>query len=74
MLPLIAAATLVRAAVFQHRWFIFSGAVLLHAILNGFAGLSYLAGGVIAAALAAVATGFSIYRASRSTPPSEGAH
>jgi cytochrome b6 len=74
MLPLVAAATLVRAAVFEHRWFIFSGAVLLHAMLNGFGGLSYLAGGGIAAALAAVATSVSIFRSSRMTPPSEGAH
>jgi cytochrome b6 len=74
MLPLIVAVTLVRAAVFEHRWFVFSGAVLLHAVLNGFGGFSYLAAGGIAAALAAAATGFSIARSGQTTPPSEGAH
>ena len=74
MLPLIVAVTLVRAAVFEHRWFVFSGAVLLHAVLNGFGGFSYLAAGGIAAALAATATGFSIARSGQTTPPSEGAH
>ena len=73
MLPIIVVVTLLRAVVFEHRWFVFSGAVLLHVLLNGFGGFSYLAGGAIAAALAAAATGLSIVRSGRNTPPSEGA-
>jgi cytochrome b6 len=73
ILPPIAAVTLLRAAVFDHRWFIFTGAIALHVVLNGFAGLSYLAGGTIAAVLAAVATAVSIVRSRRVAPPTEGA-
>ena len=50
LLPITAVATLLRIAVFRHRWFVFSAAVLLHAVLNGLAGLPYLAAGTIAAA------------------------
>jgi cytochrome b6 len=68
MLPLIAVVTLLRAAVFEHRWFIFTAAILLHVILNGFGGFSYLAGGMIAAVLAAVGTAVSIVRSRRGAP------
>jgi quinol-cytochrome oxidoreductase complex cytochrome b subunit len=45
----------VRFFVYRERWFIFSGAALLHVALHGLFGLSYLAAGAIAALLAAVA-------------------
>jgi quinol-cytochrome oxidoreductase complex cytochrome b subunit len=73
LLPIVAAATLLRVAVFHHRWFIFSAAVLLHALLNGLAGLSYLAAGTIAAVLAALAIGYLLLRSGRNTAPGGGA-
>jgi cytochrome b6 len=42
-----------RFVVYHHRWFFLTGAALLHIILHGFLGLSYLTAGAIAAALAA---------------------
>jgi len=71
LLPLAAAITLVRVAVFKHRWFVFSGAALLHAMLNGFAGFSYLQAGAIAATLAAVVPVALVIR-ERRQPPSGG--
>ncbi len=73
MLPIVAAATLLRVAVFGQRWFVFSTAVLLHAFLNGLAGLSYLAAGTIAAVLAALAIGYARARSSRAAAPGGGA-
>jgi cytochrome b6 len=72
LIALFAVVTVVRFAIFRHRWFILSGAALLHAVLHGLAGLSYLVAGVIAAALAAAATGFVVIRASRSAPAGGG--
>ena len=48
----------VRYWKFADRWFIWSGAALLHVVLHGFGGISYLRAGVIslAAALFAMAT------------------
>lgn len=43
----------VRFRVHHHRWFFFTGAALLHVVLHGLFGLSYLAAGAIAAILAA---------------------
>jgi cytochrome b6 len=71
LLPLAVAITLVRVVVFQHRWFILSGAALLHAVLHGIGGISYLVAGAIAAALAFGAVGFLAIRAGR-FPPSAG--
>ena len=45
---------LLRFVLYRHTWFVFTGAALLHAALHGFAGMSYLAAGAIAA-LAATA-------------------
>jgi hypothetical protein len=73
MLPIVAGATLLRVAAFGHRWFVFSAAVLLHALLNGLAGLSYLAAGTIAAVLAALAVGYSLLRSNRAAAPGGGA-
>jgi quinol-cytochrome oxidoreductase complex cytochrome b subunit len=47
-------ASLLRFALYRQTWFVFTGAALLHAALHGFAGMSYLAAGAIAA-LAATA-------------------
>jgi cytochrome b6 len=65
--------TLVRLVFFRHRWFIFSGAAILHAVLNGLAGLPYLVAGTIAGILAFAATGVVVLRARRSPPLSGGA-
>jgi quinol-cytochrome oxidoreductase complex cytochrome b subunit len=73
LLPIAVAATLLRIAVFRHRWFVFSAAVLVHAILDGLVGLSYLAAGAIAAVLAALAIGYSLLRSGRTGAPSGGA-
>ena len=42
-------ASLLRFVALRHTWFVFTGAALLHAALHGFAGMSYLAAGAIAA-------------------------
>lgn len=42
----------VRFWVHHHRWFFLTGAALLHVVLHGLLGLSYLAAGAIAAMLA----------------------
>jgi cytochrome b6 len=70
---LASAITLTRAFVFRHRWFIFSGAALLHAVLDGLVGLPYLVGGVIAAALAVAAASLVVVQSRRATPSSGGA-
>jgi cytochrome b6 len=44
---------IVRIWVYQHRWFVLTGAALLHVALHGLAGLSYLAAGTISLAVAA---------------------
>lgn len=67
LLPLALGITLLRVWVFEHRFFVFSAAALLQALLHGLGGLSYLTAGAIAAALAAVATGVLTLRAAR--PP-----
>jgi cytochrome b6 len=40
---------------FEHRWFVLTGAELLHVLLHGLAGLSYLRAGVISVIIAAIA-------------------
>jgi cytochrome b6 len=69
LVALALAITLVRVTVFQERWFILSGAALLHAVLHGIGGLSYLFAGAIAATLAAVAIGLLAIRAGHFPPP-----
>jgi quinol-cytochrome oxidoreductase complex cytochrome b subunit len=44
---------------FEHRWFILTGAVLLHVVLHGLAGVPYLLAGLIAVAVAAIAIAIS---------------
>jgi cytochrome b6 len=71
LVPLAAAITLIRAILFQQRWFILSGAVLLQAVLHGIGGLSYLTAGAIVSVLAVVAIGL-LARRARRLPPSAG--
>jgi len=68
LLALALVITLVRIAVFKHRWFVFSAAALLHALLNGFAGIPYLWAGAIAGTLAVVVSTASVVRARRGSP------
>ena len=72
LVVLTVAITLVRVTFFHHRWFILSGAALLHAVLHGIGGLPYLLAGAIAATLAVVAIGFLEIRARRFPPPLSG--
>jgi hypothetical protein len=50
-----AVVIVVRYWRFEHRWFILTGAALLHVALNGLAGVSYLLAGLISVIVAAVA-------------------
>jgi hypothetical protein len=61
MLLVVAVVTPLRALVFQHRWFIYSGAAVLQIVLHGLFGLSYLMAGAIAVGLAALATGIALF-------------
>jgi cytochrome b6 len=72
LLLLAVPITLLRIIVFQHRWFILSGAAVLQAVLHGIAGLPYLLAGTIAVALAVVAIGGLALRARRSAPSAGG--
>jgi cytochrome b6 len=65
LLALAAGITLLRFAFFHERWFILSGAALLHAVLHGIGGLPYLEAGAIAATLAVVVIGMRAIRARR---------
>ena len=61
---------IVRAWRFEHRWFILTGAALLHIALNGLAGMSYLVAGlisVVTAGIVILATYF-LGRGNRSAP------
>jgi hypothetical protein len=55
-----AVIVVVRFVVYRHRWFIFTGAALLHVALHGLFGMSYLAAGAIAAFLAVAAVTVSL--------------
>ena len=55
----------VRYSVYEDRWFILTGAVLLHVALNGLAGVPYLLAGLISVAVAAVAIAISFVARSR---------
>lgn len=61
---LAAAVTATRALVWKHRYFWIGGLAVLHALLHGFAGLSYLAAGAISLALLAVVL-FATWRGGR---------
>lgn len=67
-----AVVVLVRVVRYQHRWFWLSGAALLHAALHGLFGLSYLRGGVIAGAIAAIAIVVTYLRSSRANGRTSG--
>jgi cytochrome b6 len=70
---LAAAITGLRIAVYQHRWFLLSGCALLHAVLHGLLGLSYLAAGAIAAAGGTVAVAVWLRRTGGAAPIQHGA-
>ena len=72
LIPLAVAITVIRVIMFRHRWFILSGAALLHAVLHGIGGLPYLVAGAIAATLAAVVIAFLALRAGRFPPSARG--
>jgi cytochrome b6 len=73
LLGIAVPASVLRFVVFEHRHFVFSGAAVLHAVLHGLGGLSYLLAGVIAAVPAALATGALALRA-RGATSSAGEH
>jgi len=60
-----AVVIVVRYWRFEHRWFILTGAALLHVGLHGLAGISYLLAGLIAVVVAAVAIAVSFITGSR---------
>jgi len=70
---LAGAIVVLRMIAFQHRWFVLSGCALLHAVLHGLAGLSYLAAGAIAAAGGAIAIVFWLQRTGGVAPTRHGA-
>jgi hypothetical protein len=57
-----AAVTLLRAALWRHRYFWIGALPVLQAVLHGYAGLSYLAAGALATALLAVVLGITWQR------------
>jgi hypothetical protein len=63
-----AVVIVVRYWKFEGRWFILTGAALLHVALHGLAGVSYLLSGLIAVAVAAMAIAISYMTRSRTDP------
>jgi len=62
-----AVVIVVRYWKFEHRWFILTGAVLLHVALHGLAGVSYLLAGLIAVTVATIAIAISYMTRSRAS-------
>jgi hypothetical protein len=60
-----AVVIVVRYWRFEHRWFILTGAALLHVALHGLLGVPYLLAGLISFAVAAIAIGVSCLTSSR---------
>jgi hypothetical protein len=56
-----AVVIIVRYWRFEHRWFVLTGAALLHVVLHGLMGISYLLAGTISVALAATAIAVSYF-------------
>jgi hypothetical protein len=73
MLPIGGLVIVVRLFI-GRRFFIFSGAALLHALLDGLAGLPYLTAGAIAGGLAVVGVLVWNRRVGSAPPASGGAH
>ena len=65
-----AVVVIVRAWRFEHRWFILTGAALLHIALHGLLGLSYLTAGLISiiAAVVVIVVTFFLARTGRNIP------
>ncbi|MFN2376954.1 MAG: cytochrome bc complex cytochrome b subunit [Candidatus Binatia bacterium] len=53
-LAVAAAVTLLRVGLYGHRWFVLSGAAIVHMVLHGLVGWNYLAAGTATAAVTAV--------------------
>lgn len=62
-IAIAAVVTILRAAVYDHRWFLLSGAAIVHIALHGLLGWSYLASGAIVAMITAGILGFVAFRA-----------
>jgi hypothetical protein len=60
-----AVVIVVRYWLYEDRWFILTGAVLLHMALHGLAGVPYLLAGLIAVVVAAAAIAISCIAGSR---------
>jgi hypothetical protein len=60
-----AVVIVVRYWKFEHRWFILTGAALLHVALHGLVGISYLLSGLIVVAVAVIAIAISYVTSSR---------
>ncbi len=72
-LGLAVVMTLVRVFVYEHRWFVFTGAAALHIALHGFAGVHYLvAWAVSVAAAVAVLAGLAIFGRTAPQPAGGG--
>jgi cytochrome b6 len=65
LLAVALGVTTLRVLVFEHRFFVFSAAALLQALLHGLGGLPYLVAGVITAVPVALAAGVLTLRAAR---------
>lgn len=52
-IAIAAAATLLRAGLYEHRWFLLSAAAIVHIALHGLFGVDYLVAGAITAATTA---------------------
>ena len=63
ILAVSACVVTLRALAYRHRWFILSGAEVVHVILNGVVGLDYLLAGLIATVLAIAGIAFDRRRA-----------
>jgi cytochrome b6 len=63
------AATVIRATLHEHRWFVLSAAALAQVLLHGFAGFSYLAAGAIAVLPAAAVIILQRFRETESDKP-----
>jgi quinol-cytochrome oxidoreductase complex cytochrome b subunit len=54
-----AVVIVVRYWVYEHRWFVLTGAALLQVVLHGFTGVSYLLAGLISVVVASIAIAIS---------------
>jgi quinol-cytochrome oxidoreductase complex cytochrome b subunit len=67
-----AVVIIVRYLRYEHRWFVLTGAALLHAALHGLLGFSYLLAGLISGVLAAIGIAVAYLRGSRADRKTTG--